>query len=117
MRERSSLESAFLRFWPSPKAQDKSISMAAVNHEVTDTTGMGLPYGWSGWNLDGEQFGVQCRVSMGDGTSIQFRNISDQIKKVSAEHGSRRFTLTLNPGQGRDLSSKGDDSWHWTVLL
>ena len=116
MRTRSSLEDAFLRYWPSPKAQGKSISLAAVNHEVTDTTGMGLPYGWSGWNLNCEQFGVQCRVSMGDGTSIQFRNTSDQIKKVSAHHGSSRFTVTLNPGQSRDLSSKGDDTWNWMVL-
>jgi hypothetical protein len=68
------------------------------------------------WNLDGEEFGVKCRVSMGDGTFIQFRNTSDQIKRVSAEHGSSRFTLTLNPGQSRDLHAPGASQWHWTIL-
>jgi hypothetical protein len=116
MRTRSSLEDAFLRYWPPPKAQSKSIPLSPDDREPVDLVGCGTPHGWSAWNLDGEQFGVQCRVSMGDETSIQFRNISDQIKKVSAEHGSSRFTLTLNPGQSRNLHAPGDSQWHWTIL-
>jgi hypothetical protein len=77
---------------------------------------MGTPYGWADWNLDGNQFGAQCRVSM-DGGSIQFRNNGKKITKVSAEHGSRRFTITVAPGQSRDIANSGDAVWHWTIIL
>jgi hypothetical protein len=86
MRERSSLEAAFLHYWPSPKAQGKSISLAAVDREVTDRTGMGTPDGWSDWYHEGSKYRVMRRVSLGEGNSIQLKNTGEEIAKVSAEH-------------------------------
>jgi len=113
--ERSSLESAFETYWPKPKPKRKSIPLSATP-EPTDIAGVGVPHGWAPWQqVDPSQPGVECRVSLGEGAYIQFRNVTDQIRHVGAMLGTSRFALTLNPGQTRDLHSAESGTWSWLV--
>jgi hypothetical protein len=112
MRTRSSLEDAFLRYRPPPKAQSKPIPLSPVDREPVDLVGCGTPYGWSDWYHDGSQYGVTCRVLLWEGNSIQFKNGSEKAVKIQADHGSTHFQLMLNPGQSRDLNASGDEAWH-----
>jgi hypothetical protein len=115
MRERSSLEAAFAAYWPPAKPKRKSVALSPVS-EPEDKLGLGQPNDWTDWFHDGEKYGVLVRVSMGDGTSIQFKNTSAEVKKAEARFGNQTFRLTINPGQHRDIQAKGDGSWWWTVL-
>jgi hypothetical protein len=83
--------------------------------EVVDLIGVGHAAGWGPWNLDGAQFGVECRVSLPTGESIQFRNTTGEVKTVMAEYRTSRFRLTLEPGQSRDINAKGEGQWRWDI--
>jgi hypothetical protein len=115
MRTRASLEAAFASYWPPEKPQSKAIPLAP-GPEVVDLIGVGQPAGWGPWNLDRAAFGVECRISLPGGESIQFRNTSGEVKKVEARFGNETFKLTLDPGQYSDIQAKGAGRWWWTVV-
>jgi hypothetical protein len=114
MRTRESLERAFACYWPPAKPKARSVALAAVP-EPEDRLGLGQANGFSQWYNEGEAYGVLVRVSMGDGRTLQFKNITGEVKIVAAEYGARRFRLSLEAGQIRDISGTGDGQWRWDV--
>jgi len=84
---RRSLEAAFEREWPKLKPRRRDISLDH-EREPEDVKGLGQPAGWSEWIHDGEAYGVLTRMTLGDGTTLQFRNLSSETKKVTAKHGN-----------------------------
>jgi hypothetical protein len=114
MRTRESLERAFASYWPPAKPKARSVALAAVP-EPEDRLGLGQPNGFSQWYNEGEAYGVLVRVSLGDGTTLQLKNISSEAKTIMAEYGARRFRLTLDPHQTRDITGTGEGQWIWDV--
>ena len=81
MRTRQSLEAAFEAYWPPAKPPSKGIALKPFYREPVDVTGMGTPHGWGPWSSP--QAGVVCRVSLVDGSSIQWHN-QGKARKVEA---------------------------------